>query len=79
VAREEEGDEAGLMGCSSEHSRRQRGGAMATKSDRGLSSMRKQRRVRGKEGERGNRCGEAWGCAPPFIGAGGCWGGGGRE
>jgi hypothetical protein len=78
-AGEEEGDEVGQRGCSPEHGRWQRGTATVMKSGGGLSSMREQRRARGSSGEKGNRCGEAQECAPPFIGARGCRGGGGQE
>jgi hypothetical protein len=68
-ARDEEGDEVTLRGCSPEHGQRWRGGAMEAKSSGGLSSARRRSGARGSSGER-----EIRGWCSPFI-----WAGGARE
>jgi hypothetical protein len=78
VAEEDELDEVVPEGCSPEHELQRRGGAMEAKNGGGLSLPRGRRKARCSSGERGKRGGEGWGCSPPFIGAEGTPGRGGR-
>jgi hypothetical protein len=43
-----------------------------------MSLPRGRRKARCSSGEKGKRGGEGWGCSPPFIGAEGALGRGGR-
>jgi hypothetical protein len=75
---EDEPDGAVPEGCSPEHERRRRGSAAEAKNGGGLSSMRGQRKARGRWGEKGKRGGEGRGCSSPFIGVEGTSGRGCR-